>query len=127
MMIQNIPLGDCIVGLDLVYIEKMKAYVKQLQKITDPELKLEALLQGSDASKRIIQIKCKILCPQSLNHTVLNVKIENKLLAPVCRTCAELKCKDMNYNKSCNHSVEERALYGFFDEVEILHAMLYGY
>lgn len=30
MMIQNIPLGDCIVGLDLVYIEKMKAYVKQL-------------------------------------------------------------------------------------------------
>ena len=33
----------------------------------------------------------------------------------------------MNYNEPCNHTEEERALYGFFDEVEILHALLYGY
>jgi hypothetical protein len=47
-------------------------------------------MAGSDEKKRLIQVKCDILPPQNLKIPVLCVSIENKLLAPLCRTCAEL-------------------------------------
>ena len=33
----------------------------------------------------------------------------------------------MNYNAPCEHNDDERALYGFFDEVELIHAVNLGY
>ena len=37
------------------------------------------------------------------------------------------QCKNVNNNDKCNHNQDERALYGFFDEIERIHAVNLGY
>ena len=53
--------------------------------------------------------------------------LNDKFLAPLCRTCAELKSKNIDHNDKCKHSNDQRALFGFFDEVELIHAINVGY
>lgn len=84
-------------------------------------------ISGCDPKKRLIQVKCKLLAPADIKIPVIALNINDKFLAPKCRTCAELKCKNMNYNAPCEHNDDERALYGFFDEVELIHAVNLGY
>jgi len=50
----------------------------------------------------------------------LSVKIENKLMNVLCRTCAKEQCKDVKNYKKCNHNEEERAIYGYFCDCEII-------
>lgn len=61
-------------------------------------------------------IKCKVLPPRALFHPVLPVKIHDKLMFPLCRSCIE--SKEQN---ECNHNNEERAIIGSWvtDEVKI--------
>ncbi|CAL5976270.1 Conserved_hypothetical protein [Hexamita inflata] len=125
MMLQNLPLRGLVVGKDYDYVNKLIQYA---QNITGtPEQRQVKYFQGCDPDKRIIQVKCKILPPQNLQYPVLCVNINNKLLSPLCRTCADQKCKDVKNNTICTHNEEERALYGFFDEIELIHAVNLGY
>ena len=58
---------------------------------------------------------------------VISVTINKKFVSPLCRTCAELQCKNVSYNEPCKHTVDQRKLIGFFDEVELIAAVNNGY
>jgi hypothetical protein len=57
----------------------------------------------------------------------LSCKINGKLLNVLCRTCGELQSKDIHANETCSHTDSERELYGFFADVELIHAIHLGY
>jgi G:T-mismatch repair DNA endonuclease (very short patch repair protein) len=67
-------------------------------------------------------IQCKILPPSKLYHPVLPVKMNGKLLFPLCHRCAitENKCK-------CAHTIDEKALVGSWTSVEVYKALEMGY
>ncbi len=70
-------------------------------------------------------IKCKVLPPRGLYHPVLPTRINTgkaeKLLFPLCYTCAVTK------TQKCNHSDEERAIIGTWCTNEVLEAIEKGY
>jgi len=66
-------------------------------------------------------IKCLILPPRRLHLPVLPAKINNKLIFTLCSKCAELK------QKICNHSNNERALFGTWVTLEVQKALICGY
>ena len=69
-------------------------------------------------------IKCKVLPPTNLYHPVLPYKTNNKLMFPLCRTCAE-QCDS---TKPCKHDKEEdRALVGTWVSIELFAALERGY
>ena len=68
-------------------------------------------------------IKCKVLPPQNLLHPVLPYRTRNKLLFPLCRTCAESNIQDF-----CLHeNPEDRVLIGTWVSVELDKAVELGY
>ena len=67
-------------------------------------------------------IKCTVLPPRGLYHPVLPFRNNNKLLFPLCATCATRLQKDR-----CRHSEEERALRGTWVSVELQEAVNQGY
>ena len=68
-------------------------------------------------------IKCQILPPQNLYLPVLPLKINNKLIFTLCRTCAE----EQKNNFNCAHSKSERLLTGTWVSLEIDKAVELGY
>ena len=69
-------------------------------------------------------IKCKVLPPTNLYHPVLPYKCNNKLMFPLCRTCAE-KCDP---SSQCSHdNIEDRALVGTWVTIELQAALDRGY
>ena len=44
-------------------------------------------------------IKCKVLPPRDLYHPVLPVKIDGKLMFPLCYTCAQNRIKDWKHSE----------------------------
>ena len=73
-------------------------------------------------------LQCKILCPQTLLHPFLSVRIEQKVgeggskaeksISPICTACAQaMSCEP------CEHSVEERALVDTWTLSEIGYAV----
>jgi hypothetical protein len=70
-------------------------------------------------------IKCKVLPPKGLYHPVLPTRINTgkaeKLLFPLCYTCA------VNKIQKCTHSDEERAIIGTWCSNELLKAIDKGY
>ena len=67
-------------------------------------------------------IKCTILPPRNLYHPVLPYRSQNRLLFPLCRTCA-----DSRQNTLCRHNVKERALTGAWITPEVDKAIEKGY
>jgi hypothetical protein len=67
-------------------------------------------------------LKCKVLPPLNLYHTVLPTRMNNKLMFVLCRTCGE----QMNQG-DCDHSSDERALTGTWTMDEIRKAVDKGY
>ena len=67
-------------------------------------------------------IKCKILPPRKLLIPVLPLKTEDKLLFPLCRTCAVNK-----QQTPCQHAEDNRALVGTWITDEVKKAILKGY
>ena len=65
--------------------------------------------------------KARILPPRGLFHPILPAKINNKLMFPLCYTCA------VTTSSHCNHSVPERALTGVWCTPEINLAVEHGY
>ena len=65
--------------------------------------------------------KCTLLPPRALFHPVLPSKINDKLMFPLCRTCAETN------TARCSHTDEERAISGAWCTPEIDVALDHGY
>jgi hypothetical protein len=75
-----------------------------------------------DISQYFGFIKCKILPPKQLYIPVLPLKLEKKLVFPLCSKCAISK----NIN-TCNHSDVERVLCGTWTSMEVQKAVSLGY
>ncbi|XP_068684293.1 uncharacterized protein [Montipora capricornis] len=67
-------------------------------------------------------IKCDILPPTFLFHPVLPYRANEKLMFPLCRTCAETL-----QQSPCEHKEEERILSGTWCSIEINKALELGY
>lgn len=67
-------------------------------------------------------IKCKVLPPRDLYHPVLPVKLHDKLMFILCRSCGE----SLNQN-TCEHTEKERALTATWTMDEIREAVNNGY
>jgi len=67
-------------------------------------------------------IKCTMLAPAQLLYGVLPVKIEDRLLFPLCKRCAETMSQG-----SCTHSDLERQLTGTWVSTEVQWAISRGY
>jgi len=66
-------------------------------------------------------IKCTLQPPRRLYHPVLPYRVSDKLLFPLCATCAVTK------EEICEHSEEHRALHGAWVSLEVYKAMELGY
>ena len=67
-------------------------------------------------------VKCTVLPPRDLFHPVLPVKLNKKLVFPLCATCARVENQNV-----CNHIDEERQLIGTWVTVELKKAISKGY
>ncbi|KAG8235576.1 hypothetical protein J437_LFUL013126 [Ladona fulva] len=67
-------------------------------------------------------VKCTVLPPTDIYHPVLPVKINNKLMFPLCRTCAS----EENQGE-CRHTEGERAITGTWVSDEVKVAVREGY
>ena len=67
-------------------------------------------------------IKCTVLPPRGLFHPVLPYRTPDKLMFPLCKTCADT----LNQNP-CTHSDGERAIRGTWCHVELMKAIEKGY
>ena len=65
---------------------------------------------------------CEVLPPRELRHPVLPYTVKDKLLFPLCRTCAE-----RGRPGRCTHMDEERVLSGTFTTMELNKAVKKGY
>ena len=65
--------------------------------------------------------KVRILPPSGLYHPVLPLRVNGKLMFPLCAACAR------GYSAVCSHSNEERALLGTWCTPEIHMALKKGY
>ena len=75
-----------------------------------------------DISSYFGLIKCTVLPPRGLLHPVLPYRTQNKLMFPLCKTCAD------TLNKGpCTHSEHERSILGTWCHVELLKAIEKGY
>lgn len=79
----------------------------------------ECLKRGMNADGLM---KCKILPPSDLYHPVLPLRMNNKLMFILCRSCGEFTSTE-----ECKHSVEEKALVGTWTMHEIRKAVEKGY
>lgn len=74
-------------------------------------------------------LKCKVIPPVHIYHPVLPVKMNDKLMFVLCRTCGELASDGKNNEdeNECQHTEEERALVGTWTMQEIRKAVEKGY
>ena len=66
-------------------------------------------------------IKCKVLPPKDLCHPLLPVKVDNKLMFPLCFTCAKFR------NGNFTHNENQRCFTGTWVTEEIQKAVELGY
>ena len=76
----------------------------------------------ADVSTYFGLIKCTVLPPRGLLHPVLPYRTKDKLMFPLCKTCADT----LNQNP-CTHTDEERAILGTWCHVELMKAIEKGY
>ena len=76
----------------------------------------------ADISTYFGLIKCTVLPPRGLLHPVLPYRTKDKLMFPLCKTCADT----LNQNP-CTHTDEERAILGTWCHVELMRAIEKGY
>jgi hypothetical protein len=67
-------------------------------------------------------IFCKILPPNDLYFPVLPIRLNNRLIFPLCHECAV----NLN-NQNCNHSESQRALVGTYTTMELKKALELNY
>ena len=67
-------------------------------------------------------LRVKMLPPKELFHGLLPVKINNKLMFPLCKMCAQ-----QGAQTKCTHSAEDRAITGTWVSLEVEKAVEMGY
>ena len=67
-------------------------------------------------------IKCTVLPPRGLLHPVLPYRTKDKLMFPLCKTCADT----LNQNQ-CTHTDQERSILDTWCHVELEKAIEKGY
>lgn len=117
---------DCAEGEKIKYVDICSLYPYVLKYFPMP-VGVPKVLIGADLNGRTVHningiIKCKVLPPKSLFHPVLPLKMHNRLLFPLCYTCALKKCKN-----SCRHSDKERSFDGTYVANELRLAVDKGY
>ncbi|XP_074115793.1 uncharacterized protein LOC141538310 [Cotesia typhae] len=81
------------------------------------------LCVNNDISKVEGLIKCRVLPPRNLFHTVLPYRAHGKLFFPLCKTCC-----DNLVQEDCYHNcASERELYGTWVSCELRKAVEKGY
>ena len=68
-------------------------------------------------------VRCKVLPPQNFIHPVLPIKINGKLMFPLCFKCAE----NTQQSTNCIHTAEERMLRSTWVSLELEKAVEKGY
>ncbi|XP_074596508.1 uncharacterized protein LOC141851659 [Brevipalpus obovatus] len=66
-------------------------------------------------------VKCRILPPKDLYIPIIPMRVNKKLLFPLCMTCAE------NGDEKCTHNDKERSLVGTWTTAELRVALNHGY
>ncbi|CAF3354699.1 unnamed protein product [Rotaria socialis] len=95
--------------------------VGQWENLLGDQISIEELEKELKETPNIGLINCQILPPQGLYNPILGIKIDNKLLFPICYSCAK------NKSLVCNHSVQRRALKSVFTTAEIAYSLTLGY
>ena len=75
-----------------------------------------------DISSYFGLIKCTVLPPRGLRHPVLPYRTQDKLMFPLCKSCADTLNKT-----TCTHSEQERSILGTWCHVELMKAIEKGY
>lgn len=83
----------------------------------------KVLNEAHDLSKLTGLIKCSVLPPRDLFHPLLPVRMNEKLLFVLCRTCGE----NMSQTLMCSHSEEDRVIHGTWVVDEVAKAVSLGY
>ena len=108
---------------DISYVDvtSLYPYINKTEKIPigHPEIVTEGF---TDIQQYEGLIKCKLLPPRGLYIPVLPVKMNNKLLFTLCRTCSENQ-----QQKPCQHNDEERSFTGTWVTDELKKALEKGY
>ena len=78
---------------------------------------------GEDISEYTGLLKVRVLPPRRLHLPLLPVKINGKLMFPLCRLCAE----EMRQTRPCDHTCAERSLTGTYTSYELKKAVELGY
>ena len=68
-------------------------------------------------------VKCTILPPQNLFLPVLPIRMHNKLLFPLCRSC----CENLNQDECTHTCVRDREFSGTWLSDELKKAVQLGY
>ncbi|XP_070546210.1 uncharacterized protein [Ptychodera flava] len=66
--------------------------------------------------------KCRVLPPRKLYFPVLPLRVEKKLMFPLCRSCADTK-----QQSPCEHNDEQRSFVGTWTTPELAKAVEKGY
>ena len=112
-----------IIGLFFRYVDFTSLYPwcnKSTEAVVGhPEIITENF---GDISSYFGLIKCTALPPRGLLHPVLPYRTQDKLMFPLCKTCAD------TLNKTpCTHSEQERSILGTWCHVELMKAIEKGY
>ncbi|XP_031342995.1 uncharacterized protein LOC116170631, partial [Photinus pyralis] len=90
--------------------------------IAHPQVLVGSDCANLDVTKVDGLIKCKVLPPQNLFHPVLPIKLNNKLMFPLCYSCAK------NFTQEdCSHEIGDRAIVGTWVADEIVKSIEKGY
>ena len=109
-------------GDEILYYGVCSLYPWVMKYNKNPVGHPEVVLRDfKDVNEHFGLIKCKVLLPRNLNHPVLPVSVDDKLMFPLCFTCAK------NRIKECKHAEIERCFTGTWVTPEIQKAVELGY
>lgn len=105
------------------YLDFTSLYPYVLQKYQYP-MAHPTLIQGDfkDIKTYFGFIKCKVIAPTSINIGVLPLRIDKKLMFPLCKTCAVNKIQS-----DCQHNQSEKAMTNTWTSIELQEAVKVGY
>ena len=104
-------------------VTSLYAYTNKYEKYMDGHCSvIMGLPDNTKISDYFGMVHVRILPPRGLLHPVLPVKMDNKLLFPLCKTCAQQRNQE-----KCTHSDPQRELVGTWCTPELVEAENRGY
>jgi hypothetical protein len=108
---------------EIKYVDFTSLYPYEVSRRSYPIGQPRIVRQNFDYRMSYVGIsKCKVLPPNRLRFGVLPVRVGERLVFPLCRTCA-----DTCNQSSCTHNQEERCFIGTWATPELRYAIDRGY